>query len=358
MEVLPGGERLVLHHVTRASHSPSHTRAVLPGLVLAVAVSLAAHLAAQSETVLLGRPWVDTIVLAILIGMAVRSGPTLGARWQPGIDFAAKPVLELAIVLLGASVNLGLVAAGGLRLLLGIGVTVMVALTIGTLIGRAAGLEPKHASLVAFGNAICGNSAIAALAPIIGARREQVASAIAFTAVLGVAVVLGLPFLIPLLHLSDYQYGVVAGLTVYAVPQVLAATLPVSAMSGDVGTLVKLTRVLFLGPLLLAFSLMQGGTGRARLSPAALTAALPWFIVGFLALATLRSLGLLGEPLTGPLRAGSHGLTVLAMAGLGLGVDVRTLRGVGHAVTLTVLSSLAVLVSLSLLVARWVGHTS
>ena len=320
-------------------------------------MSLAAILLARAETVGLGRPWVDVIVLAIVVGMGIRSMLDLGKRWQPGIDFAAKPVLELAIVLLGASVNLGLIAAGGPRLLLGIAATVLVALVAGTLIGRALGLEPKHATLVAFGNAICGNSAIAALAPIIGARREHVASAIAFTAVLGVAVVLGLPFLIPLLHLSDYQYGALAGLTVYAVPQVLAATLPVSATSGDIGTLVKLTRVLFLGPLLIAFSLMQGAAGRAPLSPGALRAALPWFIVGFLALATLRSMGLLGEPLTTPMRSGSHALTVLAMAGLGLGVDLRTLRSVGRPVTLTVLSSLAVLLGLSLLVIRWMGTT-
>ena len=109
---------------------------------------------------------------------------------------------------------------------------------------------------MAFGNAICGNSAIAALAPVIGAKREHVASAIAFTAVLGVAVVVGLPFLVPVAHLSNYQYGVVAGLTVYAVPQVLAAAFPVSALSGQVGTLVKLVRVLFLGPVLVAFSVM------------------------------------------------------------------------------------------------------
>lgn len=330
---------------------------MVPGAALAVAVAAAANLVARAETVLLGRAWVDTIVLAILIGMAVRPALARPALWQPGIDFAAKPVLELAIVLLGASVNLGLVAGGAPRLLIGIAITVLVALIAGTLIGRAAGLEPKHASLVAFGNAICGNSAVAALAPIIGARREQVASAIAFTAVLGVAVVLGLPFLIPLLHLSDYQYGIVAGLTVYAVPQVLAATLPVSATSGDVGTLVKLTRVLFLGPLLLAFSFMQGRSDQARLSPAALRSALPWFIVGFLILATLRSLGLLGDGVAAPLREGSHWLTVLAMAGLGLGVDVRALRSVGRPVTLTVFSSLAVLVALSLVVVRWVGRS-
>ena len=103
--------------------------------------------------------------------------------------------------------------------------------------------------LVACGNSICGNSAIAAVAPVIGARADDVASSIAFTAVLGVVVVLGLPLLVPVLDLSLTQYGTLAGLTVYAVPQVLAATVPVSAISAQLGTLVKLVRVLMLGPV-------------------------------------------------------------------------------------------------------------
>ena len=78
------------------------------------------------------------------------------------------------------------------------------------------------ALLVACGNAICGNSAIAAVAPVIGADSKDVVAAIAFTAVLGVLMVLGLPLFIPLAGLSEHQYGTLAGLTVYAVPQVLA----------------------------------------------------------------------------------------------------------------------------------------
>ena len=92
--------------------------------------------------------------------------------------------------------------------------------------GLAGLLSSKLAVLVACGNAICGNSAIAAVAPVIGADREDVAASIALTAVLGVAVVVLLPLLIPVLGLSNYQYGVLAGLTVYAVPQVLAAAFP------------------------------------------------------------------------------------------------------------------------------------
>ena len=98
---------------------------------------------------------------------------------------------------------------------------VVLGLSLSYGIGRAMGLPHKLAVLVACGNAICGNSAIAAVAPVIHAEKEHVASAIAFTAILGVAVVIGLPFLITPLGLSHYQYGVLAGLTVYAVPQVL-----------------------------------------------------------------------------------------------------------------------------------------
>ncbi len=104
-------------------------------------------------------------------------------------------------------------------------------------LGRAAGLPAKLAILVAVGNAVCGNSAIAAVAPVSRAKKGEVASASALTALLGVGVVLALPLLIPLAGLSHAQYGILAGLTVYAVPQVLAATSPVSALSGQLGTL-------------------------------------------------------------------------------------------------------------------------
>ena len=123
-------------------------------------------------------------------------------------------------------------------------------------IGRALGLPHKLSVLVACGNSICGNSTIAAVAPVIRADKAHVASSIAFTAILGVVVVIGLPFLIQPLGLSFYQYGVLAGLTVYAVPQVLAAAFPVSVLSGQVGTLVKLVRVLMLGPVVLFFALI------------------------------------------------------------------------------------------------------
>ncbi len=219
-------------------------------------------------------------------------------------------------------------------------------------IGRLLGLPPRLAILVACGNSICGNSAIAAVAPVIGAQADEIAAAIALTAVIGVGVVLGLPLLIPLLHYSFYQYGVLAGMTVYAVPQVLAATFPVSALSGQVGTLVKLVRVLMLGPVVVFFGLRAGAAAAKR---PALHKLVPWFIIGFLVLATLRSLGVVPNAASRPVTLLAGFLTVVAMAALGLGVDVRVLARVGARVTLAVTGSLAVLLVVSLVLIGALG---
>jgi uncharacterized integral membrane protein (TIGR00698 family) len=298
--------------------------------------------------------------------MVVRSAWSPPARTSPGVRFAAKEVLEVAIVLLGASVDLPLLLRSGPALAIGIVLLVLVGLAASYSIGRMFGLPRNLAVLVACGNSICGNSAIAAVAPVIGAKQEHVASSIAFTAILGVIVVVGLPFLVHPLALSDYQYGVMAGLTVYAVPQVLAAAFPVSVLSGQVGTLVKLMRVLMLGPVVLFFALRNpvrpvvsrasdgSGTSRipatsnVRVRRASFTRFVPWFIIGFMLLAALRSGGAIPARIADPMKTLSTWLTVLAMAGLGLGVNLRMIAHVGIRVMLTVSASLLVLLALSL----------
>ena len=94
------------------------------------------------------------------------------------------------------------------------------------------------------------------------------AASIALTAVLGVTLVLTLPILIPLAGLSHYQYGVVAGMGVYAVPQVLAAAFPVSDLSGEIATTVKLGRVMLLGPIVLIVGLVMTTLGAGAGAPA------------------------------------------------------------------------------------------
>jgi uncharacterized integral membrane protein (TIGR00698 family) len=348
----------------------STTRRIAPGFAVAAIVAVASAGVAAVEKKAFGHPVIEALVVAILIGMAARLAWRIPDHFQPGVRFAAKQVLEVAVALLGAAVDVPLLLRAGPSLALGVVLLVVVGLVSSLAVGRAFGLSPKLAVLVACGNAICGNSAIAAVARVIDADSEHVASSIAFTAILGIVVVVGLPFLIGPLGLSDYQYGVLAGLTVYAVPQVLAAAFPVSAVAGQIGTLVKLVRVLMLGPVVLFFALRERtvrarraasqsaqrggerGAGTVGTTRRPTVPLVPWFIVGFLLLGILKSAGLVAANWVGPAREVSAWLTIVAMAALGLSADLRAVARVGKPVIAAVSASLVVLIVLGVTLIR------
>ena len=334
---------------------------ILPGVALCLAVTAVAIGLERIEAAAFGATWLEALVLAILVGTAVRTAWRPSARWTGGIAFSAKTLLEVAVLLLGASISATMIMAAGPLLIVGIAGIVVIAIVASYGIGRALKLPHRMALLVACGNSICGNSAIAAVAPIIGADGEDVAASIAFTAVLGVLVVLGLPLLPAVLQLTELQYGVLAGLTVYAVPQVLAAAAPMGAVAVQMGTLVKLVRVLMLGPVVLCLSvstrrwwdetaLPHGKPGKLPLRKM-----VPWFIVGFLLLAGLRSAGLIPAVLLKPAAVTANMLTIISMAALGLGTDLKTVAGAGLQVIAAVTGSLALLMAMSIALIRVLG---
>ncbi len=321
------------------------------GVGLCALVTLLAVTIQALEETLVGHPYVEAIVIAILLGTAIRTFWEPGRRWRAGIAFTAKQLLEVAVALLGASLTFATIAASGFVLLAAIVTIVILALGASFGISRLLGLPTRLSILIACGNSICGNSAIAAVAPVIGASTDDIASSISFTAVLGVIVVLGLPLLIPVLHLSETQYGILAGMTVYAVPQVLAATMPAGIVSTQIGTLVKLVRVMMLGPVVACIAVSARGL---RVDPSAGTArtnsfftTVPWFIVGFFVLAAFRSLSLMPDGAVFLLQRAASMLTVMSMAALGLGVDLRVIGRVGGKVTAAVTLSLLFLLALS-----------
>lgn len=301
---------------------------LLPGVALSAFIGAAAFALQIIEARLFGQAWIEGLVLAILIGAALRLVWTPSSLWTPGVTFSAKTLLEVAVALLGATVSGAAVAALGPWLLLAIVGVVALAIVGGYALGRAFGLPQAMALLVACGNAICGNSAIAAVAPVIEAEGEDVAAAIGFTAVLGIAVVLLVPVVGAIMGYDATRVGVLAGLTVYAVPQVLAAAAPAGMAAVQTGAVVKLVRVLMLGPVCLALGLMRskqvaGGRG-PKLHQMA-----PWFILVFLALMGVRSLGWLPEAILPPLQVSVSALTLIAMAALGLMVDPRAVVRAG-----------------------------
>jgi uncharacterized integral membrane protein (TIGR00698 family) len=327
--------------------------AVLPGILLCAVLTVVSLTAQFVEQTAFGHPYIEALVVAILLGMVIRSFWVPGRRWRAGIAFSAKQLLEVAVMLLGASISFAAITASGPILLGSIVGVVAGSLAVSYGISRSLRLPVRLSILIACGNSICGNSAIAAVAPVIGANSDDIASAISFTAILGVVMVLGLPLLIPAVGLSANQYGILAGMTVYAVPQVLAATIPAGLVSTQIGTLVKLVRVLTLGPVVLAFSLLAGSLRRDRAAgvdarPINPFTVVPWFIIGFLMLAGMRSLAMVPDQAIGPLTKVATFLTVVSMAALGLGVDLRVLGHVGARVTVAVTMSLLVLLAASL----------
>lgn len=337
----------------------------LPGLGLAIGLAALAWLTASALEAF-GVTVVEALVIALIGGMLIRLRWRPPSPFEPGLNYASKGLLELAIVLLGASLSFTDLGPAGLKLIGYVVLTVGVILGLGIILGERLGLGRRLSSLVAVGNAICGNSAIAAIAPVLRATRQEIASAIALTAALSVAVVLLLPLTAPIFDLSNAEYGVLAGLTVYAVPQVVAASFAVSTESGDIGSLVKLLRVLAIGPViagaawLVARSAMRDSeeaapTAHQPASGFRLRSAVPWFVIGFLLFAGLRTVGVVPASLGDGIREVSRVMTIVAMAALGLTVDLSSVRRSGRAVASLVLLLTVVSVTMGLILVKVFG---
>ncbi|PIT70791.1 YeiH family protein [Bartonella tribocorum] len=311
-----------------------------PGILACLLISALAYGLEVVEKQLFGQAWLESLVLAILLGSITRSCFTLPTYFQKGITFCAKTLLEIAIVLLGASIRIHAVLSAGWSLLASIVFVIFVAIILSFIIGRIFGLSTHLAMLVACGNAICGNSAIIAVAPVIKAKHEEIAASIAFTALLGVVIILLLPFAHPFLNLSFNQYGVLAGMVVYAVPQVLAATASVSFASVQIATVVKLVRVLMLGPVIFALSIIYRRSAETRFR---LHTLVPWFIIGFIMMMLMRSSKLIPDTTLNPIKLIAQLFTVISMAALGLSVDIRSLKKAGRRVILASTCSIIIL---------------
>ncbi|WP_166162982.1 YeiH family protein [Chelativorans oligotrophicus] len=319
-----------------------NSRRLFPGVILSAAVAGLALAMEHAEFMVFHVRWVESIVLAIAIGIFIATWRPIEARFRPGIEFSAKGLLEAAIVLIGASISYSAIRDAGVELVVGVASIVFLSIAATYLIGRLLGLSAKLAILIACGNSIWGNSAIVAVAPVIEAPAKDVAAALAFTAGLGILAIFLLPLLYYHLELTLAQYGVVAGITAYAVPQVLAATAPVGAVSVQIGTLVKLIRVLMLGPVVFALnSAMKVRVGGQK--GEATRPLVPWFILGFFGMVALRSSGLVSTAQAEILAQIASILTTLAMAALGLSVNVRSFFHAGGRVMLAATCSVVLL---------------
>lgn len=277
-----------------------------PGAALCVVVALAGSFLAEHY----GAP---ALVLVLLLGFGFSSQAS-DERMRPGVEFCARPILRLGVALLGARIGAEqLMAVGSLPLLV---VLTCVPLTIGSALMMGHWLNlPRMQSLVAgVAVAICGVSAAVAVAAVIPQGRledRRLLGVVVGVTGLGTLSMLLLPPLFGSLGFSDVHAGLLLGATIHDVAQAAGAGYLVSDTAGDIATLTKLLRVALLAPLIL----LLGALLNDRQSG---PADHPWFLLGFIALFALNSLGWLAEELRQLLVTASGACLLVVMAALGM----------------------------------------
>ena len=306
----------------------SRLPALVPGLALVALLTLATYLLATVPFLAVAGP----LVVALVLGIAWRAVAGMPDAAVPGASFAARTLLRIGIVLLGVRLDFALLVQVGPVILLGNLLVVVLGILAIDRLGAFMKVSNGLRLGIAIGTSVCGASAIVAAIPVIGADGEDASVAVGVISVLGTLGVLAYTFAFVVLDPEPLLYGVLVGSTLQEVAQVLAAGYAPGPAAGDLAILVKLSRVAFLAPALIALSLLMRGRsdapaaegGDARRAPL-----LPGFLVGFLLVGVIHSLGWIPSPVAGAMELTSLLLTAAAMVGLGLGVDLSVFRRVG-----------------------------
>lgn len=328
-----------------------------PGLLLASALALIAvylhTLPFPPFTVgEAGRHPIDAMLLAIVLGIAVRNTLPLADFWRPGIKYSVHKILPFAIILMGAKLDFfDVVRVSGQALVINL-LCVTAALTLTIWLCQRAGVTRRLGLLIGVGTAICGSTAIAVVAPVVEAEDNETAFAITTITLFGLASIVAFPIIGSLLSMSETEFGVWAGTSIHATAQVMAAAFAFGPVAGDTAVIVKLVRVLLLAPIAVIIGALYAREKRRRevahVAPRTQLGKLfPPFIFGFVGLALANTLNLLPdltlhlddsflwsagdrEVSIGALSTQvSSFLITVAMAGVGLGVHLRGLAKVG-----------------------------
>ena len=315
----------------------------LPGLAVAAALATAAGWIAAGVGDPLAR---NPVLVAMLLGLAIGLTFDCPALLVPGLDFTKRSLLRLGIVLLGFRITAALVVD------LGPAPIAIAAIELGVVLlavrwaaRRVFGLDADLAMLVAAGSAICGAAAILSFASMRKERERHAGPAVALITLAGTVALLAYPLMYArdwLPHLDDRSFGIAVGASIFELAQVYGAASSVSDEALNVATLVKLTKVLMLVPLLLAAGLAdarRSAPGQRRRVP------IPWFIVAFLVVLAANSTVTLHPQLRAAMLGTSQFLLMMTTAALGLTTSVAALRAAGGGARLLATGAFALLVS-------------
>ena len=321
---------------------------IIPGLFLSVLIAVIAKIIEGCLPVHI----IGASVIALFLGMIInhfRKPQFLNA----GIKFTSKKVLKFAIILLGASLSVNVILSVGKLSLMVMFFTLLTCFGGGYFIGKLLGLNWKLSNLISAGTGICGGSAIAAFAPVIDADDSDIAYAMSATFLFDMAMILLFPVMGKMLGLSDMAYGLWAGTAVNDTSSVVAAGYAFSEGAGDFATMVKLTRTLSIIPTVLVFSVIslkikKKESGQAEYSKVKIWKLFPWFILGFLLMAAINSIGLIPAEISIAAKNISKFLMVAALGAIGLNTGFKDMKksGINPMIHGFIISALVVVVAI------------
>lgn len=300
-------------------------RAALPGFAVSLLVAVTAQFLSEHY----GAP---AMLMALVLGLALNFLAEEGTRTAPGIDFTASTVLRLGVALLGARISVDMLVelgVGSVFLVIG---GVVATILFALLASRCVGRNWRFALLTGGSVAICGASAAMAIAAVLPrhekSERDLVFTVLLVTVLSTIAMVL-YPILAQNLRLDARDAGVFLGGTIHDVAQVVGAGFSVGQETGEIATLVKLIRVAMLAPVVLCFSLIIRARELASTSGGKAPPLLPGFVLGFLALATLNSIGMIPAPISAAAGSLSRWALLIAIAAVGIRTSLVRMFEVG-----------------------------
>lgn len=274
----------------------------------------------------LGKQWplIGGPIFGILMGMILALLFSYTQNWKEGATFSGKKILQASVILLGFEMNIYHVFDVGINSLIVVVFTLSTAFLSAWIFGKLLGIDRIVGILIGVGTSICGGSAIAATAPVVQANEKEVAHSISTIFLFNIVAVFVFPALGHFFQMSDVGFGVWAGTAVNDTSSVLATGYAYSNEAGNLATIVKLTRTLMIIPVTFVLSLymMRQSKGDSKFS---FSKAFPWFVIGFVITAIIRTSEILPIFATDCFAAAGKFLIVVAMVGIGLNTHLGQL---------------------------------
>jgi len=301
----------------------------IPGILLVLAISIPAVYIHK-----LYKP-ASAVAIAIVAGVLIRNLFGLPQKGEAGITFAIKRILQLGIILQGVRLSFLEMMQIGESALVIIVSGIILAILLVHYLSNKTGLPDRLGTLIGVGTSICGVSAIVATSPAIEATEEETSFAVATITLFGLLAVIVYPIIGYLLKMSDTSFGTWAGAAVNDTSQAVATGFIYSDAAGKVATVVKLTRNLFIAPVIVILSYVymlkknrkDGTEGQKKKIDYKKT--FPVFVLGFVGMAILRTLGVFPVEVIGIIKASANFLIVTAIAGVGMGTNFASMKRMG-----------------------------